>query len=100
MAKKASIKERTPSKVKGLLSKRVEVTKRKSLSRDVKVPRWIRAIWRYLAGSWRELREVRWPTRRVTWGQTLAVIGFTVVLVAFILALDYGFEIVFKQVIL
>ena len=100
MAKKAVSKERAPSKVKGVLKKRVNLARGKTLGRDVKAPRWIRAIGRYLKGSWRELREVRWPTRRVTWGQTLAVVGFTVVLVAFILALDYSFEIVFKQVIL
>jgi preprotein translocase SecE subunit len=100
VAKKASTKELAPAKAKGLLRKRVDVAKGKPLSRDVKAPRWLKAIGRYIAGSVRELREVRWPTRRVTWGQTLAVIGFTVVLVAFILALDYGFEILFKQVIL
>ena len=100
MAKKASAKEKAPSKVKGLLSKRVNVAKGKTLGRDVKAPRWLKAIGRYFGGSWRELREVRWPTRRVTWGQTLAVVGFTVVLVIFILTLDYGFEVLFKKVIL
>jgi preprotein translocase SecE subunit len=100
VAKKAVKKEQAPSKLKGLLRKRVDVAKSTKLNRDVKTPRWLKAIGQYLKGSWRELREVRWPTRRVTWGQTIAVVGFTVVLVIFILALDYGFEIVFKQVIL
>lgn len=100
MAKKAVSKEKAPRQVKEVLKKRVNLTKSKALGRDVKTPRWLRAIGRYLKGSWRELREVRWPTRRITWGQTMAVVGFTVVLVAFILTLDYGFEIVFKQVIL
>lgn len=82
------------------LSKRVKTSPNGFLGRDVKAPRWLRAIGRYLKGSWEELKQVRWPTRRVTWNQTFAVIGFTLVVVAFILALDFGFEILFKQVIL
>lgn len=102
MAKKAASKQEVekPKRVRQALSKRVELTKSAGLSRDVKAPRWLRAIGKYLRGSWTELRQVRWPTRRVTWAQTLAVIAFTVVLVIFILSLDYGFELLFKNVIL
>lgn len=102
MAKKATKneEEKKPTLVKKVLTKRVDVAKGERLGKDVKAPRWIKAIGGYFTGSWRELREVRWPTRRATWGLTMAVITFTVVLTIFILALDYGFEQLFKQVIL
>jgi preprotein translocase subunit SecE len=96
-AKKVEAKK-TP--VRDILSKRVTAKQETGLGRDVKMPRWLRAIGRYIKGSWEELRQVRWPTRKVTWGQTVAVIGFTVVLVIFILTIDYGFEQLFKKVIL
>ena len=101
MAKKPIDKEKKPALVKRVLRKRVDVAKgNKTLSRDVKMPKWLKAIGGYFVGSWRELREVRWPTRRATWGLTTAVIMFTVVLMIFILALDFGFEQLFKKVIL
>jgi preprotein translocase SecE subunit len=102
VAKKATKNEedKKPALAKRVLTKRVDVAKGKTLGRDVKTPIWIKAIGAYFAGSWRELREVRWPTRRATLSLTMAVIMFTVVLTAFILALDYGFEQLFKQVIL
>lgn len=102
MAKKATSKEeeKKPALAKRVLTKRVDVAKGEKLGRDVKMPRWIKVIGGYFAGSWRELREVRWPTRRATLSLTMAVITFTVVLTAMILALDYGFEQLFKQVIL
>ncbi|HKX73182.1 MAG TPA: preprotein translocase subunit SecE [Candidatus Saccharimonadales bacterium] len=102
MAKKATKKEeeKKPALVKKVLTKRVDVAKEGKLAQDVKMPRWLRAIGGYFKGSWRELREVRWPTRRATLSLTMAVITFTVVLTVMILALDYGFEQLFKQVIL
>lgn len=98
-AKKSDPKAQT-SVVKKTLAKRVDIAKGKRLGRDVKAPRWLKAIGGYFTGSYQELRQVRWPTRRATWGFTLAVILFTAVLSALILALDYGFEQLFKQVIL
>jgi preprotein translocase SecE subunit len=102
VAKKATKKEeeKKPALVKKVLTKRVDVAKEGKLAQDVKMPRWLRAIGGYFKGSWRELREVRWPTRRATLSLTMAVITFTVVLTVMILALDYGFEQLFKQVIL
>jgi preprotein translocase SecE subunit len=100
VAKKAETTKPSKGRFKRLLGKRVDVAKGKVLGRDVKAPRWLKAIGRYISGSWQELRAVRWPTRRVTWAQTLAVIVFTLVVAAFILALDYGFDLLFKQVIL
>lgn len=100
MAKKATQNEDKPGKIKSVLGKRVNVAKGGALAKDVKAPRWLRAIGGYFSGSWKELRQVRWPTRRATWSLTTAVVVFTAVLAAFILALDYGFELLFKQVIL
>ena len=101
MAKKATKTEEKPAGLGELLSKRVDVAKgNQTLSRDVKTPRWLKAVGGYLGGSWRELREVRWPNRRATWSLTSAVLLFTIVMAAFILALDYGFELLFKKVIL
>jgi len=101
VAKQPSTKEDKPSRASELLSKRVDVAKgNQTLSRDVKMPKWLKAFFGYFSGSWHELRQVRWPTRRATWGLTSAVILFTVVLAVFILGLDYGFEVLFKQVIL
>ena len=88
------------NKVKVALDKRVNITKGKRLSRDVKMPKWLKAIGGYFKGSLRELLQVQWPTRRATWASTLAVILFTVVIGALILVLDYGFEQLFKKVIL
>jgi preprotein translocase SecE subunit len=102
LAKKATDRsdEKAPNKAKQILGRRVNITKSKTLSRDVKMPRWLRAFFGYFSGSWRELRQVRWPNRRATWSLTLAVLAFTLVLVVFILVLDYGFEQLFKKVIL
>lgn len=97
MAKKQEVK---PSQLKQLLSKRVEVTKGKTLGRDVKTPKWLQAIGAYFVGAWQELRQVKWPTRKATWNFTAAVVIFTLAMSAFILALDYGFEQLFKKVIL
>ncbi len=65
-----------------------------------KMPRFLRAIGQYFAGSWRELRLVTWPNRRSTWSLTLAVIVFTIVLMTFIVAIDYLFDYIFKQLVL
>lgn len=101
MAKKSTEQDKKPSLVQRVLRKRVDLAKgNETLSREVRAPKWIRAIGGYFTGSWQELRQVRWPTRRATWGFTLAVIVFTLAMTGFILGLDYGFEQLFKQVIL
>lgn len=98
MAKKPEAKK--PATVSRVLSKRVNIGKGEKLGRDVTAPKWLKAIGGYFKGSWEELRQVRWPSRRATWGLTVAVIVFTALLSAFILGLDYGFEQLFKKVIL
>ena len=54
----------------------------------------------YFGGAWRELRQVRWPDRPATWALTLAVVVFSVFFAAIILALDFGFNELFRKVIL
>lgn len=98
MAKKPEAKK--PNLVSKALSKRINVGKGKTLGRDVTTPKWLKTVGGYFKGSWEELRQVRWPSRRATWGLTIAVIVFTALLSAFILGLDYGFEQLFKKVIL
>jgi len=93
--------EPKPNTVKKVLAKRVNIVPNgKKLGRDVKAPKWLRAIGAYVKGAAQELGEVRWPSRRATWGSTLAVIAFTLAMSGLILALDFGFEQLFKQVIL
>lgn len=89
-----------PSGAKKVLGKRVNVASSTKLGKDVHAPKWLRAFGGYFAGSYRELRQVKWPKRRAAWSLTLAVLVFTAVLVVFILSLDYGFEQLFKKVLL
>lgn len=85
---------------KGLLKRRVDLPSGDKLGRNVRAPKWLRAIGGYFAGSWRELRQVTWPNRRTTWGMTLAVILFTLAFTLIIVLLDLGFEQLFKRIIL
>lgn len=96
MVKKAE--EKKPNKVKAILNKRVNLGKKPG--RDVKMPKWLKAIGVYFKGAVVELKQVKWPNRKASWSLTIAVILFTAVMSAFILGLDYGFEQLFKQVIL
>lgn len=87
-------------KNESVLQKRVDLPAKGKLGKSVRIPRWIRAIGRYFAGSWRELRQVTWPTRKATWGMTFAVIVFTLAIAVVILLLDIGFEELFKRILL
>jgi len=89
-----------PSKIDGVLAKRIGAKADTGLHRDVTAPKWLRAIGGYFKGSYQELRQVKWPNRRATWSLTFAVILFTIVFVALILSLDYAFDLLFKKVIL
>lgn len=99
-SKSQANKAKEPGKVKSVLGKRVGGQTGKGLSKDVKAPKWLKAIGGYFVGSYQELRQVKWPNRRAAWSLTFAVILFTTAFVALILALDYGFDTLFKQVIL
>lgn len=54
----------------------------------------------YFRESYQELREVSWPTKRQAATLSFAVIAFSLVLALFIRALDFGFEKLFREVIL
>ena len=96
-AKKA---DKKPNALGGVLKKRIGKKTGKGLGKDVKAPKWLKAIGGYFVGSYQELRQVKWPKRRAAWSLTFAVIVFTLAFVGIILALDYGFDTLFKQVIL
>ncbi|HSE29637.1 MAG TPA: preprotein translocase subunit SecE [Candidatus Saccharimonadales bacterium] len=86
-----------PGKVKSAL-KSVKLPKAKL---GMKMPKkWLKAIGGYFSGAVVELKQVKWPNRKASISLTVAVILFTAVMSGFILALDYGFEQLFKQVIL
>ena len=54
----------------------------------------------YFRESWAELRQVVWPTKRQAASMTFAVIAFSVVIALVVRALDFGFEKIFRGVIL
>lgn len=71
------------------------------------LPRWasvvlrpFAGIGRYFAGAWYELNQVRWPDRKATWSLTVAVLLFTAFFSVIILALDYVFQYLFKEILL
>ena len=84
----------------GLLKRRINLPVKGKLAKNVRAPKPIRAAGGYFVGAYRELRQVQWPNRRATWGLTLAVMVFTLVLAGFILGLDFGFEQLFKRILL
>jgi preprotein translocase SecE subunit len=80
-------KEYTPIKVgRGKLGKALNT--RKSLAPS------------YFVQAFRELRQVTWPTRKTVAKLTLAVFAFSIFLAAVVTALDFGFERLFRDVIL
>ena len=99
-AQAKEVKKSSPTKVGDVLNKRVGKQAGKGLGKDVKAPKWLKAIGGYFVGSYQELRQVKWPNRRAAWSLTFAVIVFTMAFVVLILALDYGFDTLFKQVLL
>jgi len=54
----------------------------------------------YFVESFRELKKVTWPTRKTAAKLTVAVFIFSVILATFVKAIDYGFDKLFKEVIL
>jgi preprotein translocase SecE subunit len=54
----------------------------------------------YFVEAFEELKKVTWPTRKTAAKLTLAVFLFSVTLATLIRAIDYGFDKLFKDVIL
>lgn len=55
---------------------------------------------RYFVNSFRELKLVTWPSRKTAAKLTLAVILFSIFTAALVRAMDYGYDKLFKDVIL
>jgi preprotein translocase SecE subunit len=91
---------KTTESPKKLLDRSVNLPVKGKLAKNVRAPKWLRAIVGYFVESFKELGRVQWPNRRATWSLTLAVIIFTLVIAALILGLDYAFEQLFKRIIL
>ena len=68
-------------------------------SRILTMPRWIRSIGSYFAGSWHELRQVHWPDRRATWSMTGALLVFTAFFTVVTLLLDASFKLLFQRLL-
>ena len=54
----------------------------------------------YFRNSWKELRQVTWPTGKETRQLTLAVLMFSIVFGVLVTAVDYGFDKLFKRILL
>ena len=57
-------------------------------------------IPKYFKDAFSELKLVTWPTKRQAASLSFAVIAFSVTIALFVRALDYGFEKIFRGVIL
>lgn len=77
-----------------------KTAKRGGLKKLAVVFKPLRPVGGYVAGAWYELKQVRWPDRKATWSLTLAVILFTAFFSVVILALDYAFQYLFKEILL
>lgn len=58
------------------------------------------AFPRYLRGAWSEIRQTTWPSRRETMRLTFAVFVFSIVFAVFVSLLDFGFDKLFKHLII
>ncbi len=91
---------KTTTKVKTIRSTKSSRLKAPSWFARIKWPKPLRVFGGYFKGAWDELRQVRWPNRRSTWSLTLAVILFSLFFAGVILALDYAFNYLFKEILL
>lgn len=101
-AAKASVKSTTKvdAKTAKKATNKPAKAAKKTSDKKSKMPHWIRAIGAYFAGSWYELRQVRWPNRKATWSMTAAVLAFTAFFAILVLASDWVFNYLIKEVIL
>ncbi len=59
-----------------------------------------RIMPRYFTNAWAEIKQVKWPNRKDTTRMTISVISFAVVFGGVVFVLDYGLDILFKQILL
>ncbi len=90
----------TVGKVRAVLKKQYNpiATDKTKAGRFLTKPR--RAAPGYFINSYRELKKVTWPTRRTAAKLTFAVFAFSIVFAGIIRGIDFGFEKLFKLVIL
>lgn len=107
MATKQSSKATEEKTASRLAATKPSETATPTSKKTTRTPGFLRALTKpfrmfggYVKGSWQELRQVYWPSRRATWGLTLAVILFTLFFVVIIVALDTGFNELFKRILL
>lgn len=60
----------------------------------------VRFIPKYFKSSFTEMKEVQWPSPRQALSLTFAVVAFSVAIALFVQILGYGFDKLFKEVIL
>ena len=98
--KLADTASKTKGKVSGILSKEYTPFK----TGDSKAGQFLGKSHRftpmYFVESFRELKNVTWPDKKTTAKLTLAVFIFSFVLAAIVKGLDFGFEKLFRDVIL
>lgn len=98
--KAASSAAGSVSKVRSVLKKEYSPIKSDKSKATVFLTKSRRGTPSYFVNSYRELKQVTWPTRRVALKLTFAVFMFSVVFASLIRAIDYGFERLFKDIIL
>lgn len=91
---------RPVSKVRSVLSKEYSPIKTTSSKAGKFLGRRSRITPMYFIESFAELKQVTWPTKRTAAKLTLAVFLFSVALASLVKGLDYGFDWLFKDVIL
>jgi preprotein translocase subunit SecE len=91
-------------KTKKVLSKRYDPIPESrvggTLAADVKGPKPLRKLVKYVKDSKNEVKKVTWPSRKESWRLTLAVLVFTAIFASFTTVVDLGFEEVVERLFL
>ncbi|MCA9347100.1 preprotein translocase subunit SecE [Candidatus Saccharibacteria bacterium] len=98
--KLADTASKTKGKVSGILSKEYTPFKTGDSKAGQFLGKSRRFTPMYFVESFRELKNVTWPDKKTTAKLTLAVFIFSFVLAAIVKGLDFGFEKLFRDVIL
>ncbi len=60
----------------------------------------VRFIPKYVRESWAEMKFVTWPTKSIAARLTVAVFVFAIIFTIFVQILDYGFNKLFKEILI
>jgi preprotein translocase SecE subunit len=96
----ATSANKTRSKVSAVLNKEYKPIKTGESKVGAYLGKSKRITPMYFVDSFRELRKVTWPSRKTVAKLTLAVFIFSFLMATMVKALDYGFDKLFKNVIL